>query len=345
MADHPITFGDGAAYERYMGTWSRLAGDVFLDWLAPPPALRWVDVGCGNGAFTQLLVDRCAPSEVQGIDPSEGQLAYALDRNTAGMADFRQGDAMDLPFPEGQFDAAVMALVIFFVPDPAKGSLRWCEWRARGARWRPTFGITESEIELLRSTGSGVSYNPLASVWKGDRVAPALAFASRGVRFGIGSDGTRLDAFRLLETAEACQRHASGMSQADFSCGAAWTWIDAATRGSADVCGLGGLTGDLREGMCADFLVLDKQRPEVLPSWDFEWELVRFCSRDQINAVVVDGKPVMANGQPLGWSMQDFLEQNLPLAIAKVDAAPIDRRHGPSAAHRKQAMFGDPAFD
>jgi SAM-dependent methyltransferase len=121
MADHPITFGDGAAYERYMGTWSRLAGDVFLDWLAPPPALRWVDVGCGNGAFTQLLVDRCAPSEVQGIDPSEGQLAYARDRITAGMADFRQGDAMDLPFPEGQFDAAVMALVIFFVPDPAKG--------------------------------------------------------------------------------------------------------------------------------------------------------------------------------------------------------------------------------
>jgi ubiquinone/menaquinone biosynthesis C-methylase UbiE len=37
------------------------------------------------------------------------------------VAKFRQGDAMALPFPEDRFDAAVMALVIFFVPDPAKG--------------------------------------------------------------------------------------------------------------------------------------------------------------------------------------------------------------------------------
>ncbi|PHR91158.1 MAG: hypothetical protein COA78_34240 [Blastopirellula sp.] len=194
--------------------------------------------------------------------------------------------------------------------------------------------ITDSEIELLRSTKSGVSYNPLASVWKGDRVAPALAFASRGVRFGIGSDSTRLDAFRLLESAEACQRHASGMSQADFSCGAAWTWIDAATRGSADVCGLGEVTGELRKGMRADFLILDKQRPEVLPSWDFEWELVRLYNRDQIEAVIVDGQPVIADGQPVNWSMQEFLEQGLPLAIANVNAAPINRRHGVSSNQR-----------
>ena len=37
------------------------------------------------------------------------------------MAEFRQGDAMALPFPDNSFDLAVMALVIFFVPDPAKG--------------------------------------------------------------------------------------------------------------------------------------------------------------------------------------------------------------------------------
>jgi ubiquinone/menaquinone biosynthesis C-methylase UbiE len=56
-----IRFDDGAAYERYMGTWSQLAGDAFIDWLAPPAGLRWLDVGCGNGAFTEMLVARCAP--------------------------------------------------------------------------------------------------------------------------------------------------------------------------------------------------------------------------------------------------------------------------------------------
>src|SRR6478736_2407631 len=121
MAEQQIRFDDGAAYERMMGKWSRLAGEIFLDWLAPPTGLRWIDVGCGNGAFTELLVERCAPIEVQGIDPSEAQLAFARGRPAARVAEFRNGSAMELPFADGSFDAAVMALVIFFVPDPSRG--------------------------------------------------------------------------------------------------------------------------------------------------------------------------------------------------------------------------------
>jgi ubiquinone/menaquinone biosynthesis C-methylase UbiE len=121
MAEQTIRFDDGASYEQTMGVWSRLAGEIFLDWLAPPPSLRWIDIGCGNGAFTELLVERCAPVEVQGVDPSEGQLAFARTRPASRLAEFHEGDAMALPFPAGRFDAAVMALVIVFVPDPAKG--------------------------------------------------------------------------------------------------------------------------------------------------------------------------------------------------------------------------------
>ncbi|WP_134497140.1 class I SAM-dependent methyltransferase [Microvirga pakistanensis] len=121
MVEQTIRFDDGAAYEQMMGIWSRLAGEVFLDWLAPPSGLRWIDIGCGTGAFTELLVGRCAPAEVQGIDPSEEQLAFARTRPALRVAEFRQGDAMALPFPADQFDAAVMALVLVFVPEPAKG--------------------------------------------------------------------------------------------------------------------------------------------------------------------------------------------------------------------------------
>src|ERR1700676_2607787 len=99
MVQSQISYEDGAAYERMMGVWSRIAGEIFLDWLAPRSGLRWIDIGCGNGAFTELLVERCAPAEVQGIDPSEAQLAFARTRPAARVAEFRQGDAMALPFP------------------------------------------------------------------------------------------------------------------------------------------------------------------------------------------------------------------------------------------------------
>ena len=121
MEQPTLNFDDGAAYEEFMGVWSQLAGDSFLRWLAPPPGMRWIDVGCGNGAFTEMLAGRCAAKDVQGIDPSPEQLAYARTRLAGKAATFQVGDAKALPFADGAFDAAVMALVIFFVPDPVKG--------------------------------------------------------------------------------------------------------------------------------------------------------------------------------------------------------------------------------
>lgn len=114
-------FDDGAAYDRYMGTWSRLVGASFIDWLAPHAGLHWLDVGCGNGAFTMMIAERCAPAMIEGIDPSEGQLAFARTRLPSTVARFARGDAMALPFPDDSMDVAVMPLVIFFVPDPAIG--------------------------------------------------------------------------------------------------------------------------------------------------------------------------------------------------------------------------------
>jgi ubiquinone/menaquinone biosynthesis C-methylase UbiE len=92
-------FTDGAAYEQLMGRWSRSAGEVFLDWLALPKGLNWLDVGCGTGAFTELLLARCAPGQINAIDPAEDQLAFAKTRPGMGGVTFRVGDAQSLPFP------------------------------------------------------------------------------------------------------------------------------------------------------------------------------------------------------------------------------------------------------
>ena len=64
---------------------------------------------------------RDAPPEIQGIDPSEAQFAFARTRPALRETMFLRGDTMALPFETDRFDAAVMALLLFFVPDPAKG--------------------------------------------------------------------------------------------------------------------------------------------------------------------------------------------------------------------------------
>ncbi len=114
-------FDDATAYEDFMSGWSRMAGEQFIDWLSPAPGWQWADVGCGNGAFTELLVQRCAPARVVGVDPSSAQIDYARQRLAGAPVDVQVGDAQALPWPDASVDAAVMALVIFFVPDAARG--------------------------------------------------------------------------------------------------------------------------------------------------------------------------------------------------------------------------------
>src|SRR5436190_20221478 len=103
MADTAINFSDGAAYERFMGRWSRAVGTIFLDWVAPSPGARWLDVGCGTGAFTELVLDTRSPSAVTAVDPSPAQIDYVRRQPLAQRADFRVADAQALPFPDRAF--------------------------------------------------------------------------------------------------------------------------------------------------------------------------------------------------------------------------------------------------
>jgi len=195
--------------------------------------------------------------------------------------------------------------------------------------------VTPSEIELLRQTGTAVAYNPVASLWKGNGVAPALTYLQHGIRLGLGSDATRNDGFRMIDAAEACQRLAHGMPNDDFSCGAGWPWVHAATQGGADACGLGSETGALQVGRRADFLILDCSGPEVLPSWDFTWELVRYYDRADIRATVVDGRPVILEGRSALFDSEKFVRDGLAEGMRWIDDAKIVRLHGSSDAYRR----------
>jgi cytosine/adenosine deaminase-related metal-dependent hydrolase len=191
--------------------------------------------------------------------------------------------------------------------------------------------ITPEEFCILRDTDTAVAYNPVASQWKGNAVAPATMMAAQSVRFGIGTDATRGDGFRLIDAAEAAQRLTFGIPVGDFSCGAGVTWVEHATAAGAQAVGLGAVTGEIAPGKAADFLIVDLDVPEMQPSWDLTWELVRLANRDQIIGVVVGGILRLWRGWPLDWDGKALMGEVREVARRAVERAGIRRIHGTSS--------------
>jgi ubiquinone/menaquinone biosynthesis C-methylase UbiE len=182
---------DGVAYERFMGRWSRAVGVIFLDWIALPKNLRWLDVGCGTGVFTELVLDTCSPATVVAVDPSTAQIEQARNKLIAKRADFRVADGQALPFPEGSFDVVASALVINFIPDRVRalsemrrvgcpgslvGGYVWDLVEERnpsspirfglsqvGAKPSPISGTEDSRVEALCSLFSGAGLIDIAT--------------------------------------------------------------------------------------------------------------------------------------------------------------------------------------
>ena len=116
--EKPALWNSSDAYDRYMGRWSRKVAPLFLNWLDAPAENSWVDIGCVSGGLTQQIATNCSPSQLLGIDSSEGFLETA--KRQVPSAEFRVGSAIELEIPDSSLDFAVCGLVLNFVPDSGK---------------------------------------------------------------------------------------------------------------------------------------------------------------------------------------------------------------------------------
>jgi SAM-dependent methyltransferase len=111
-------WADGAAYERYVGRWSRLVAREFLAWLAVEHGSRWLDIGCGTGIVSRAILEHAPPVSVQGIDRAEAYVAYAREHVRDDRARFAVQDLHVLDTDTARYDAVVSGLVLNFLPQP-----------------------------------------------------------------------------------------------------------------------------------------------------------------------------------------------------------------------------------
>jgi len=106
------------AYDRFMGRYSTPLAPRFLDFakVGSGPVL---DVGCGPGALTSVLVERFGADGVAAADPSEPFVAAARERHPGVRVELAPAEAM--PFEDGQFAASLAQLVVHFMSDPVAG--------------------------------------------------------------------------------------------------------------------------------------------------------------------------------------------------------------------------------
>jgi SAM-dependent methyltransferase len=146
----PEVWASGAAYESYVGRWSRLAAKEFLGWLAVPPGKRWLDVGCGTGALGGMILAMASPAQVDAVDRSEGYVAYAREQARDPRVRFEVADAQALPSGDAAYDAVVSGLALNFFPDPARAVAEMARVARAGATVAAYVWDYAGRMELMR---------------------------------------------------------------------------------------------------------------------------------------------------------------------------------------------------
>lgn len=181
----------GATYDAYMGRYSVPLAEQFADAAGVAPGSSALDVGCGPGALTGVLVARLGPSAVFACDPSPPFCEACAARHPGVVV--QPGRAEAIPFEDDVVDHVLAQLVLHFVSDPVAAAREMARVARPGGTVAACVWDFEGGMEMLRAFWDAAS-----------SVAEDVPDEARTLRFGRQGEIAELfDATGLEDVVES----------------------------------------------------------------------------------------------------------------------------------------------
>jgi cytosine/adenosine deaminase-related metal-dependent hydrolase len=158
--------------------------------------------------------------------------------------------------------------------------------------------LTDEEIDAVARDGTRIVHCPSANLKLGSGIARVAELRRRGVVVAIGADGApcnnNLDPWTELRHAALLAKVRTGVTTLK-----AREAFRLATLEGARALGIDGEVGSLEVGKKADIAVVRLDGPHVEPGGDVFSRLVYACTARDVEHVLVDGEPVVKDGEHL----------------------------------------------
>ncbi len=154
--------------------------------------------------------------------------------------------------------------------------------------------LTPEEIKVIADTDTKIAHCPMANAQLGYGIAPVSEMLAQGVAVGLGTDGAASYTYDLFEGMRTCsylqkQKHMS----ADLL--TAEQAIEMATINGARVLNMDKEIGSLEVGKKADIIVVDMNKPHLIPVNRYVPKLVYSANGNDVRDTIIDGQVVMEN--------------------------------------------------
>ena len=174
--------------------------------------------------------------------------------------------------------------------------------------------VDENDMAVVADRRAAVAHCPESNMKLGAGIAPLTGLLSAGIAVGLGTDGcasnNTLDLFQTMDiTAKLHKVRDMQPTAAD-----ARTVLTLATRGGARAIGMENDIGSLEAGKKADLIVIDTRQPHLVPMYHPVSHVVYAARGSDVTTVVVDGRLLVRDRQPLHLDLRPIMERVNTLA-------------------------------